>query len=67
MKRYLLSIEGMGCAHCVKSVTEALTDLGATVHNCTIGTADVSFDGAVEAIQEAVAERGFTVTNVTIA
>ena len=65
MKRYQLTIEGMGCTHCVKSVTEALIALGATVHNCAIGTADVSFEGAVDAMREAVADRGFAVTSVS--
>lgn len=65
MKRYQLAIEGMGCAHCVKSVTEALCALGAQVHTCAIGAADVSFDGSVDAMKQAVAERGFAVTHVT--
>ncbi len=64
MKRYQVTIEGMGCAHCVKSVTQALSELGAQVHNCTIGAADLSFDGDIEAVKEAVAERGFAVTGM---
>lgn len=64
MKRYRLTIEGMGCAHCVKSVTDALTSLGATVHACEIGTAEVLFSGDPNAMKEAVADRGFTVTAV---
>ncbi len=65
MIRYQLTIEGMGCAHCVKSVTQALTDLGAQVNNCTVGSADINFDGDLEAVKEAVADRGFTVTNIS--
>lgn len=65
MKRYHLTIEGMGCAHCVKSVTEALSALGGTVHDCQIGTADVSFDGDANQLSDAVADRGFTVTGIT--
>lgn len=63
VKRYHLTIEGMGCTHCVKSVTQALTDLGATVHHCDIGTADVSFAGNMDELCAAVADRGFTVTD----
>ena len=65
MKRYVLTIEGMGCAHCVKSVTEALTALGATVENCVIGGADIAFDGDTAAVTEAIRDRGFDVTAVT--
>ncbi len=64
MKRYVLTIEGMGCAHCVKSVTEALTDAGASVENCVIGSATISFDADTQLLVDAVADRGFTVTNV---
>ena len=64
MKRYQLTIEGMGCAHCVKSVAQALDELGAKVNSCTVGAADIDFDGDVETVKEAVADRGFTVTSV---
>ncbi len=65
MKRYVLTIEGMGCAHCVKSVTEALTDIGASVENCVVGSAAVLFDADTQMLIDAVADRGFTVTNVS--
>lgn len=65
MKNYHLTIEGMGCAHCVKSVTEALTELGAEVKNCIIGEADIRFDGSLDAVREAIDERGFSVTSAT--
>ncbi len=65
IKRYHIQIEGMGCMHCVKSVTDGLTAIGATVENCVIGGADVAFDGDVKALSEAIADRGFTATAVT--
>ena len=65
MKRYHIQIEGMGCMHCVKSVAAGLTAVGATVENCVIGAADVSFDGDVKALSEAVTDRGFTATAIT--
>ena len=64
MKRYVLTIDGMGCAHCVKSVAEAMTDIGASVENCVIGSATVLFDADTQLLIDAVADRGFTVTNV---
>ena len=65
MKSYHVSIEGMGCDHCVKSVTEALSDLGAEVKSCTIGQADILYDGSLDALREAVDDRGFAVTSIT--
>ncbi len=56
MKTYHIEIEGMGCAHCVRGVEEAL---------CAIGCADVRFDGAVDALREAVESRGFEVSTIT--
>ena len=63
--RYHIAIEGMGCAHCVKSVTDALTALGATVENCVIGGADIGYDGDMQAVTEAIADRGFEVAAIT--
>jgi len=65
MKNYHLTIEGMGCAHCVKSVTQALTELGADVKSCTIGEADILYDGSLDAVREAVDERGFSIASIT--
>ena len=61
MKHYRLEIEGMGCAHCVRSVEAALTELGATVNDVQIGSADVLWDGDTTAIKSAVEETGFDV------
>ena len=65
MKQYEFQIQGMGCAHCVKSVTEALTAIGAAVEHCEIGSARIAFDGSREVAVEAIEDRGFTVTSVT--
>ena len=65
MKAYHLEIEGMGCAHCVQSVTAALTELGAQVLDCSIGAADILYDGGLDAVLAAVDDRGFSVASVT--
>lgn len=65
MKSYHIEIEGMGCAHCVRGVEEALSAIGAQVNGCAIGSADVRFDGAVDALREAVESRGFEVSAIT--
>ncbi len=65
MKEYHAKIEGMGCAHCVKRVTEALAGVGAAVTRVEIGSADFSFDGEAKAAAEAIEECGFDVTDLT--
>lgn len=62
--KYTVKIDGMGCMHCVNSVTEGLTAIGAAVEKCEIGTAVVTFAGAKEALIEAIEDRGFTVTAI---
>lgn len=65
MKKYEITIEGMGCPMCVKKVNAALTELGAEVESCEIGKAVIAFDGDTEAVKEAIEDRGFDVTAVT--
>lgn len=64
MQNYRIEIDGMGCAHCVKSVTEALNAIGADVRTCEIGRADVGFDGTESEIQTAISDRGFEVVSI---
>ncbi len=66
MKHYRLEIEGMGCTHCVRSVTDALTDLRATVNDVQVGSADVLWDGDTEALKAAISEAGFEVKSIAI-
>ncbi|HUL43351.1 MAG TPA: cation transporter [Bacteroidota bacterium] len=45
MQHENLSIRGMSCEHCVKSVRTALTSLnGVTVKSVTIGSAEIEYD-----------------------
>ena len=64
MKHYRLEIEGMGCAHCVRSVTDALTDLKAAVNDVQVGSADVLWDGDTDALKTAISEAGFEVKSI---
>ena len=64
-KTYRIEIGGMGCAHCVRGVTEALTEAGASVQSCEIGRADVKFDGETEALRGASEARGFEIIAIT--
>ena len=59
-------IEGMMCQHCVAHVTEALTKLdGVTaVVDLETKTATVTGDATDEALKQAVANAGYTVTSI---
>lgn len=61
MSREQITIEGMGCAHCVQAVRSALEKTGATVHEVEIGKADVSFGPEVDraAVDAAIEEAGY--------
>ncbi len=58
-------IEGMGCAHCVKAVREALVGVpGLRVEDVQLGSATVSYDPALvseDRIRAAVAAAGYEV------
>ncbi len=65
MKKYHISIEGMGCDHCVRSVEDALAEVGAYVNTCAIGSADVTFNGSTDTLLNAVKDAGFEVTGIS--
>ncbi len=64
MKRYCITIEGMGCDHCVHSVENALAEVGAYVNTCVIGNADVTFNGSADTLRNAVKDAGFEVKDI---
>ena len=59
----LVKIEGMGCMHCVKRVTNALNELGAVVKKVEIGSAQL--EGAdAEQVRAAIEKLGFKVAKI---
>ena len=68
MERVTLSIDGMTCSHCVRSVDGALKELaGVTVEQVKVGEATVSFDPAAVSstrIKQAVESEGYGVTAI---
>ena len=68
MERATLSITGMTCGHCVRSVDSALKQLdGVTVEQVKVGQATVSFDPATVSssrIAQAIESEGYGVTAV---
>lgn len=66
MERVALSIDGMTCGHCVRSVDRALKGLaGLTVEQVKVGQATVSFDPVALSstdIVKAIESEGYGVT-----
>jgi copper chaperone CopZ len=66
--RATLSIEGMSCQHCVKSVRQALEDIhGVEVESVEIGTAIVKTIESVspDTLRDAIDDIGFEVVEVS--
>lgn len=62
---YTIKIEGMGCQHCIDSVTRALKAAGAEVKECVIGQAKVVFNGDKAVLKTAIEDVGFDVVEIT--
>ena len=66
MERVTLSIDGMTCGHCVRSVDQALKALdGVDVEQVAIGKATINYDPAavsVDRLKDAVEDEGYQVT-----
>lgn len=62
--KYLITIDGMGCGHCVARVTAALNDVGALVESVKIGSAVADFSGDVDTIKTAIEEIGFDIISI---
>ena len=64
MTELKLTIEGMSCEHCVRAVKNRLTATpGVTVEDVVVGSATLQYDPArtnVDAIEEAIADEGYT-------
>jgi copper chaperone CopZ len=64
MEPLKLTIEGMSCEHCVRAVKSRLTKTdGVTVDDVEIGSATLHYDPSrtnVDAIEEAIADEGYT-------
>ena len=63
MDRMTMQIDGMSCAHCVKAVRDALSDLpGLQVERVDVGSATVAYDAAQVtkgAVLDAVRDAGY--------
>ena len=64
MKHYLITIEGMGCDHCVRRIRVALDELGAQNIEVELGKAKASYDGEPNALKAAIEDLGFVVVEL---
>ena len=55
----VLTIEGMGCMHCVAKVTKAMESLGANVVSCEIGKCEIEGVDDVDRLRDAIESIGF--------
>ena len=68
MERVTLTIDGMSCGHCVRSVEQALRAVtGVEVEKVEIGAAVLAYDPSAvrpDEIEGAIAEEGYTVRSI---
>lgn len=62
------TVEGMSCQHCVKAVTQAVTEIDPQAHvqvDLANGTVKVDSTATPDAICAAIDEAGYTVAPIT--
>ena len=60
----LITINGMGCMHCVAKVKKAMEDIGANVISCEIGSCTIEPYADTNKIREAIEGAGFELVSV---
>lgn len=64
--KYIVKTEGMGCAHCIKRVTDAISMLGAKPEKIELNNIIVVFDGEESTLCETIEDLGFDVISIEI-
>lgn len=62
--KYAIKTEGMGCAHCIKRVTDAMNALNAAPEKVELNDIVVDFDGEASELRTAIEDLGFDVVNL---
>lgn len=60
----ILKIEGMGCIHCVTKVQKALTEIGASVCSCEIGTVEIAPYEDTDKLRDTIESIGFELLEI---
>lgn len=64
--KYCLKIDGMGCAHCIRRVTEAMNAIGANIVSLELNNAIIDFREDVKPVREAIEDLGFDVISIDL-
>ncbi len=62
--KYSIITKGMGCPHCIKRVTKAMTELGAEIGKVELNDVVVTTDRTEGELREAIEKLGFEVLSV---
>ena len=62
--KYSIITKGMGCPHCIKRVTKAMTELGAEIGKVELNDVVVTTDRTEGELREAIEKIGFEVLSV---
>ena len=62
--KYAITTKGMGCPHCIKRVTKAMTELGAEIGKVELNDIVVTTDRSEAELLEAIEKLGFEVLSV---
>ena len=62
--KYRVTISGMGCAHCISRVTNALDSIGADIIEIGLNTALIDYGEDTAPVKEAIEELGFKVVSI---
>ena len=62
--KYSIITKGMGCPHCIKRVTKAMTELGAEIGKVELNDIAVTTDKSEKELREAIEKLGFEVLSV---
>ena len=62
--KYAITTKGMGCPHCIKRVTKAMTELGAEIGKVELNDVVVTTDRTEGELREAIEKLGFEVLSV---
>lgn len=62
--KYIIKTEGMGCAHCIKRVTEAMNSLNARIERVELNDIAVEFCGSSDEIRNSIEDLGFEVLEI---
>ncbi len=62
--KYIVKTEGMGCAHCIKRVTDSMNALCAKIDSIELNDISVEFSGDAAELREAIEDLGFDVISI---